>query len=180
MVYLDIDDADAVKVSIATVAAQVVYSGADLDGLLGANTQMQQLTVTTAASVGSYTLSEISILGTDQRGRARTVTATLTQANGGETLEFQSSDGTDVGVLDVTSITIPAMVDAAGAFTFGVADVIFDEEAKEIRGGAGNVAIVDWYSRATLVPCVAGEHHSVFVKKIMDVGTTAFPVMAYL
>ena len=179
LVYSDIDDADAVKASIATSALAVVYSGAQLDGLLGANTKMQQLTVSSSTAVGTYNLATITIVGTDQTGTARTVTATLTQVNGNETRNFQLA-GVDVGMLSVTSITIPAMVNAGGFFTFGVADAIFDDPARAVRGAAGVIAIENEQALAASLPCVAGEKHHVFVKKIMDAATTAFPIVAYI
>lgn len=183
--YTDIDDPNAIKTSIATVAAETTYTGADLNGVMAnpgpAYTKMHQLTVTTAVNAGSYNLAQISITGTDQYGNTRVVYATLTDTDGGETLSFKDSDGNDVGCMTAVSILIPAMVNTGGAFEFGVADVIFDDPAINIRGGSANDIAVEYEDGVgDTLACQIGEQHKVYVKKILDTGTTAFPITAYL
>ena len=190
--YADLDDVDAIKQSVATSVAAQSYSGATLDGVLAnpgpAKTKMHRLSVTTAASVGTYNITDaITATCTDQLGATRTLTATLTAVNGGETVEFTLSGGADAGAMTVSQIDVPAQNDANGAFEFGVTDVVFDSPARQIRGGAaGDVAVqyemdlASGVSFTDTLECVEGEHHDVFVKKILDTGTTAFPVKAYL
>jgi len=190
--YADIDDVDAIKLSVATAAVVKSYSGATLDGTFAnpgpAKTKMHRLSVTTAVHAGTYNITDaITATCTDQFGNSRTLTATLTNANGGETVEFTLADGSDAGAMTVSQIDVPAQNDALGSFEFGVTDVVFDDPARQVRGGAnGDIAVE--YEAALLtgtahqdvLPCEQGEHHDVFAKKILDTGTTAFPVTAYL
>lgn len=190
--YADIDDVNAIKTAVATAAVSKSYSGADLDGVMAnpgpALTKMHRLSVTTSASVGTYTItSAITATCTDQFGNTRTLSATLTAVNGNEIVEFTLADGSDAGAMTVTQIDVPAQNDANGQFEFGVTDVVFDQSARQIRGGAfGDVAVeydaelLSGTAHQDVLPCEQGEHHDVFVKKILDTGTTAFPVTAYL
>lgn len=199
--YADIDDDNAIKTAIATVAADTTYTAGDLNGVMAspgpALTKMHRLTVTTSASAGTYTIVRPLIFTcTDQRGNERLLYRTLTAVGGGEVLEFAALDGTDQGALTVVSIFIPEMNDASGSLEFGVSDVVFDEPCRQVRGGGGGKpglplfigveyqSLLDSTDNTTIIGdvlvCIEGERHDCFVKRILDTGTTAFPVTAYI
>lgn len=132
---------NAVVTSLATAAAPVVLSGVGLTGAkaggpyLGNGTSKgpRAITVTTSASGGAYAIgTPITVKGTDRGGNPITDQITLTQTGGGETLS------TSKGFATVTEIDIPAMANTAGAWTFGIGDVVLP--FRSIRTGtAGNV-----------------------------------------
>lgn len=194
--YTDIDDDNALVTAVATATSQATFTAASLDGAMAnpgpAFTKMHQLCVVTSASVGSYNIvDEITATCTDQFGVARTLTATLTDVNGGETVIFADSDGNELGAMTCSSIVVPAQNDTSGQFEFGVRDVMFDEPARELRGGAaGNIAVLYEVDLTIgepddVLPCLEGEHHTVSAWGILDTATDttatdAFPVTAYL
>lgn len=130
-------DVDAIKTSIATVAAPATYT--TFNGAIGgAFDPPRAVTVKTSASVGSYTLTAITFTGT-YGGQPVTDTITLTQTGGGETLYGDQPFDT------LTSIAIAAMSDTSGAFEFGVGDVYagagrFFRAVKAV-GGAGSIGL---------------------------------------
>lgn len=191
--YSDIDDPNAIKTSIATAVTKQTYDGAALNGTFAnpgpAKTKMHVLSVTTASNGGSYVVgSTIVFTCTDQRGKTRTLTATITNADGGETLDAVDADGNIVGAMTVSTIVVGAQADTGGAFEFGVTDVVFDDTVRQLRGGAaGDIAVeyeADLISGVVAftdtLQCIEGERHDCFAKKILDSGTDAFPVKAYL
>lgn len=114
--------ANAIKTSIATVAAPVTYSGGGLNGAIGAaaNALPRTITVTAAAHAASYVAgSTITITGTDSQGTVQSEVLTLVGTDGTETLV------TTHGFRTVTSVAIAAQADTLGAFTVGVRDVVF-------------------------------------------------------
>ena len=139
-----ITSANALVTSLATSASPSVISGAGLNGTIGANVftygtyaikTCQSVTVTTSTHTGSYNLVAITVAGLDAKGNAITDTLTLTQVNGNETLK------TSKGFTQVTSITVPAMVDALGAFTFGVTDLFFAQPPRWVIATAADSVI---------------------------------------
>lgn len=192
--YADIDDDDAIKTAVATVAADTTYTGADLNGALAnpgpALTKMHRLTVTTSSNAGSYTIVDpIVATCTDQYGATRSLEVTLTAVNGGEVLEFALENGTDAGALTVSSIAIPAMNDTGGQFEFGVSDVVFDEPCRQLRCGAAGDIVVNYEAESIsgtaiqdTLTGIEGERHDVFCKRILDDSgnTDAFPITAYI
>lgn len=188
--YDDIDDVDAIKTAIATSTSVASYSGAALNGALGASTKMHRLSVTTSAVAACYnTTDPIEFTCYDQFGHARTLYVTLTQAGGNETVEATLADGSDAGSLYTEQIDVPAQLKATGQFEFGVTDVVFDEPARQLRCGSAGDIVVEYeqlYDGSTAVSDtlsgVEGERHDVYAKKILDAAaaTDAFPITAYL
>jgi len=122
-VALNAVDTDGVKTAAATPVAAVTYSGVTLNGaamtaagLLA--TRPRAVSVTTTASVGTYNVADpIIVEGIEWRtGHAVTQALTLTDANGDETINGTVMFAADKPI----SIYVPAQVDAAGTFAFGV------------------------------------------------------------
>jgi len=116
-------DDDAIVTSFATSASPVTKSGAGLNGVVGATAMShpRSITITTAANTGSYNIVDpILVSGLDVDGNATSGNGTLTNADGGETIEiFAGLDGVD-GFASVTSVVFPAQIDAGGHFKVGV------------------------------------------------------------
>jgi len=181
-------DLDALVTSVATSAAIVTYTGATLTGVLGNPGPCimrcpQLVTVTTAASVGTYVLAAITVTGTDETGAALTDTLTLTQANGSETL------ATTAAFFTVTSIVRPAQSNANGSFQFGVRDLVFSNAnpCRQIRfGSAGDVQLgFVGGSGAPYIdttPGTEGEQHAALIRRVYGdtTITTSGPVTVYL
>lgn len=162
--------ANAIKLSIATSVAPITYSGVQLDGAVGAAVMSppRSIAVTTAAHAGSYTLTGITITGTDQSGNVQTEVLTLTAVNGGETVVGTKAFKT------VTSIAVLAMTDALGAFTFGTRDIF--ATPKRIRvGTTGALKVAYEDGTVDTIPAVlAGETLAISPNKIFgDASTTA-------
>lgn len=165
-------DIDAIKASIATVAAPVTYSGGQLDGVIGATSMApaRTVSVTTASNSGSYTAgSALLFTGTDAAGRTLTETLLLTAVNGGETIY-----GTK-GFKTVTSVAIEAQFDTGGHFSLGVRDVMCDKPPYMIRAnGAGNLHVAFDDGSEDTIPAMAAKEYITFapVKVFGDSGTT--------
>ncbi len=116
----DLLDADGIKTSIATVAAPVTYVVANLNGAAistGVLDLPRSVSVTTTSSVGAYAIASPIVVTGKRGGDVVTESLTLTQTGGNETIYgTQAFDS-------IASIAIPAMVNTAGTFTFGVADI---------------------------------------------------------
>src|SRR5574337_1095199 len=113
-------DADAIKTSVATVASAVSYSGAALNGAVGAGaiTPTKTISVTSSVSAATYnTTDPIVITGTNERGEVITDSLLLTAAGGNETIGGKHAFKT------VTKIDVPAQLGTGGAFTFGILDL---------------------------------------------------------
>lgn len=110
-------DIDAIKTSIATVAAPASYSGAQLDGAIGtgAISPSRQITATSSVSAGAYVAgSVITITGTTEEvGAADTDTMTVVGTGGGESL------ATTKHFSAVTQIDIEAQAQVTGSWQFG-------------------------------------------------------------
>lgn len=117
----DLSDVNGVKTSAATIASETTYLPAVMDGA-GINTSGQLLktartvTATLSSAVGSYSTDPIVVTGV-YGGATVTDTLTPSDADGGETLYGDQPFDT------LVSIAIPAQVDTAGAFEFGVGDI---------------------------------------------------------
>lgn len=179
--FAAIADADGLKTSIATSTSVATYSGATLNGALanpGPATipLTMNVSVTTTSQSNTYNItSPIVVTGTNAAGATITDSLTLTTDDGNETVAGTKAFAT------VTSIAVPAQSNTSGAFTFGVQNIVFDEAAREVRGGsAGNIVVGYDGSTTDTIPCLAGEHHKVFAKRIVSSGTTALPVTVYL
>lgn len=108
-------DPDGVKLSFASSATATTYGTADFDGAGGASLPSARgIVIVRSASAGAYTTDAITITGTAY-GEDVTLTFTPANANGGDTI----SSTEDFGLDTITSISIPAQVSGAGAFTVG-------------------------------------------------------------
>lgn len=125
--------ANAVVTSLATAAAPVTLTGAGLTGTTaGTFTAPRTVSVTTAASVGSYSIgvpNAITVIGTDYLGFAIQDTLVLTATGGGETITSTKA------FLAVTEIDLPAQVDTSGHWTFGVRDVMLPAPVSRVMAG---------------------------------------------
>lgn len=146
---------NTLKTAIATVAAPVTYQLlADFTGTLGARLfnglgPAFTLSVTTSASVGAYNVGAASqiIVNGWWSGAVAQQKFQLVATGGGETINVSPGQtGTSsLQPLDkVDSIVIPAQVNAAGTFAFGVVDMVAPSGSRfrYVRAAAaGNVAL---------------------------------------
>ncbi len=117
----DLGDTDAIKTSVATQATPQTYGPEDLNGAAQspeAFAGFEQVggipSVTTGANVGSYVVgSTVTFVGTWDGQEVRRV-ATLTDADGGETL---LADGPLDGA--PTSLEVEAQANGSGSLIFG-------------------------------------------------------------
>lgn len=169
--------ANAIKTSIATSTSVATYTGVQLNGSIGAAvfSLPQLVTVTNTNSVAAYnTTNAITITGENDQGVVITDTLLLTAANGNQTITSVKA------FLKITSIAVPAQLTTAGAFTFGVSDIVFSSPIREIRAGAAGNLIVGYQDATTdTVPLAAGERHLAYMTKIVSAGTTALPITIY-
>lgn len=165
-------DTDGIKTSIATAVAPATYITAGINGVIGlaAMTPARTLTVTTASHASSYVASStVVITGTDAADRIIAETFTLTGTGGGETIV-----GTK-GFKTVTSIVVAAQTDTAGAFEFGVRDILCSARPYMIRAnGAGNLHVAYDDGSEDTIPAMAAKEYITFapVKVFGDSGTT--------
>lgn len=126
-------DDDALKTSIASSDADVVYATTDLNGAVGLSKMTPPRNVTvTSTSHADIDAVAVVVRGKDVNGNVLTETITLT--NGGGV--------TDAGVKcfsSVTSITVPAQSGAGGALQFGFGTKV--GFAKRIKARAGLSAL---------------------------------------
>lgn len=165
----DAFDADAIKTSVGATAGAVVYSGADLNGVIGAATMSppRSVTVSRTSATGDYTLTPIVVTGT-YGGETVTDTLTPANANGGDTLYGdQPFDA-------IVSIARPAQVNTDGAFTFGVGDVWAgpDRWFRAVKGAADGVLALQYDASTDLLPVKAGVLESVLPSAVKASGTT--------
>lgn len=176
-------DDDAIVTTLATVTSVAALSGGDLDGVIGEAdcTPLRGLTVTTSAAVGAYTTGEdiVAVVEeVDSSGNVteKTLTAALTDADGGETIDFGNASGADASFTRVISITIPAMADTDGALTFGVGDIYArqNEKFKWLMGlGTGNVKVEYPGGIVDVLITADGRSHEVTPKRVFRAGTAA-------
>lgn len=115
----------------ATAATATTYAAADLLASTIA-TGPRGILVTRAAAVGSYTTDDIVVVGTAY-GEPVTLTFTPLDADGGDTIASTEALGLDT----ITSVTIPAQVDAAGAISLGfTSDMILYRPIRDLAGVA--------------------------------------------
>lgn len=168
------EDDDAIKTSIATSASAATYSGAGLNGVIGAGAIRftQRISATTSASVGTYKTgagNAITVTGTNEAGDTITDTITLSASGGGETKT------TTKGFASVTSIAVPGQNDTSGTFKFGVEDIQLLPPARAFRSGAAaNQTIVDQAGNSDATPFGAGETQELMVARV-DVSACSYP-----
>jgi hypothetical protein len=127
-------DTDAIKTSIASAAAEEVYEGADLNGLVGEGEMdpPRNLSVTTSAHTDIDAV-DVAVEGVDVNGDAITEDITLTDGGG----------VTDLGAKafkKVTKITVPAQSGAGGLLEFGFGTIL--GLGKKIVSRAGALAVL--------------------------------------
>lgn len=120
-------DTDGIKTAIATVAAITTYSGAALNGAVGAGVMSppRNPTVTASDSAGSY-VGSVTFTGVDINGNAITEAVAI------------SNNATAVGAkafAKITSIGLVAQTDTAGSLQFGFGAKM--GLAKKIKSRAG-------------------------------------------
>lgn len=163
---------NAIKMSIASAATPQSYSGAALNGAIGAAAMElpRTVSVTTSAHAGSYVpASTVTFTGTDKDGNAITEALALVATNGGETIVGLK------GFMQITQIDVQAQNDASGAFTFGVQDIVVPG-CRVVRVGTGGDLHVTYASgiQSTIPKVQAGESRPMNVTKVWgDSKTTA-------
>lgn len=136
-------DDDAIKTAIASVASTVTYSGAALNGAIGAGaiSPPRNITVTTAGSTPADAPATATITGTAIDGSAQTDTI-----NVGQTATTVA--GTKAFAA-VTSIALSAGDGTGATLAFGTGNVIgLDSKLRDVGGVAG---IVKEVANATVV-----------------------------
>ncbi len=123
---------NAIKTSVATVAAPVTYITSGINGSIGLGTMAlpRVITATLAAQAASYVAgSVITVTGTDASDAVQTDTMTIVGTDGTESLYTTKFFKT------VVSITIAAQADTLGAFVFGVQDAFVPGGSVMLRVG---------------------------------------------
>ena len=134
--------ATAIKTAIATVAAATTYSGADLNGSIGAGVipEGRNITITTAGVTPADAPATAVINGT-YRGKAQTETITVAQT---------ATIATGVKCFDrVTSIVLPAADGVAATLSFGIGSMLGTR--RKPMGRAGGVNLVREVAVGSLV-----------------------------
>lgn len=177
-------DDDAIVTDLTTAASEVVLSGGDLDGAIGGAdcTPWRGLSVTTDVAVGAYTtgVDIVAVVEIERDGQTseRTITAQLTLADGGETVDFTGEGNLDGAFQRVISITIPAMADTDGTIKFGVGDVYArlgqsGERFSYVMGLADGNVKVGYPGGVDVLATAAGRVHAAEPHKVFRAGTTA-------
>jgi hypothetical protein len=187
-------DADAIKTTIATVAAGVIYAGAALNGATASAgtatpapsglTGVAQYPIAVASSnAGSYVNgSTIQFSGTFS-GETVTRTATVSGTGGGATFVAN-------GPLDTCNgITVAAQADTSGAWTFGWNDIackVVNGQTQPFRVlrplSTGNCVITCGSGHDATVPLVSGgpdELVDILRVKFSNVATTVTNINLY-
>ncbi len=112
-----IADADAIKLAVASSTSVATYTGAALDGIVGASaiSPARNPTVTvggTAASILDGSVVTVTGLGSDDDATPRTSLVTLSATAGTYTGDWMLSS--------ITSIDVPAQLGAGATLTFGL------------------------------------------------------------
>lgn len=170
-------DDDAIKTSIATSTSAQSYTGAGLNGAIGAAEidLPKSISITTGASGATYNVTDpIRITGLDWRGDVIYEDVLLTAAGGGETLQ------TTKGFAFVTALTVPAQLGTGGTFKFGILDLVFNHGARLLRhGAAGTVVVRTQAGKSRSLVGLEGEKQDVIISRIVAAGTT-FPFTVYI
>lgn len=134
---------NAIKTAIATVTSTVTYSGADLNGAIGAGSisPPRNITITTAGATPSDAPATAVITGLAIDGSAQTETISV-----GQTATTVAGAKAFASVISIA----PAAADGTGAtLAFGTGNVIgLDSKLRDVGGVAG---VVKEVANATLV-----------------------------
>lgn len=170
-------DDDAIKTSIATVAAATTYSGAQLNGVTGEGAlpgRSAGISITASSSVGSYSTAAILVTGLNWRSEIITESIALTTANGNEVIQ------TTLGFYKCTSVAFPPMVNTSGAFKIGVKDLLFQPAARGFHAGkatSGDYKIVSPRGQSATITLVPG-FYPLAVSKV-DSTQADYPFIAF-
>ena len=180
-------DADGVKTVAAAPIAATTYAGAALNGAVQAAgfEFPRYVTVTSTANAATYNTTDPIVVTGTRSGITFTAALQLTNAGGGETIT------STIPFENVTSIAVPAQLQAAGGLAFGVVDMGCPLAApagvagdpipfRSVKvNGAGNL-VVGWADGSTTtIPCLAGDREPVLAHRIYGT-STATPIVAYL
>lgn len=179
-------DADGVKTVAAAPIALTTYSGAALNGAVqtaGFNFP-RFVTITTAVNAATYNTTDAILITGTRSGVVTTATVTPTNAAGGETLTTTTPFDT------VTSVRVPAQLQAAGGISIGVIDMGCRCEVnagalggeipyREVKvNGAGDLLVRFYDGTTETIPCLAGDRESILVHRIYGT-STATPIVVY-
>lgn len=115
----DLAQPTAIKLAVATSTSAQSYSGAALNGAVGAGPiyAARSVSVTTAPAAGAYDVADpIVVTGVDGGGNALVDQIVLTKPNGGETVSTLFHFGA------AASVAFHAQTLTTGSFTIGYAD----------------------------------------------------------
>jgi hypothetical protein len=142
-------DVDAIKASIASSASAESYSGADLDGAVGAGTMdpPRNITITTSAHADIDAVA-VTITGKDVNGDDITEDITLTDGGG-------VTNAGAKAFAEVTQIDVPAQSGTGGALEFGFGAIL--GLARPLKERAGLVAVLKQIEAGADVGPTAGD-----------------------
>jgi hypothetical protein len=188
----ELTDVDGYVDGLTTSTSAAALTVADFNGVLapGAGPGLPPKTgiafwpsVTTAAAVGAYALADIVFTGT-YNGATVARTATLTDADGGETI---IADGP---LETLTAIDIDAMADTDGEFDFGfsgvspVLDALGTEKTWQIvahtdAAAADTGAVVVGYANGETDTVEMAKGEQLLAKPTRVFATTTVPITIY-
>lgn len=121
-------DTDAFKAATPTATTAAVYATTDLDGALANPGPVEEAamlvprypSVTSSTSAATYNTTDPIIFTGTRGGQVATVSLTLTQAGGNETV---IAAATDEPLDTLTSISVPAQLQEGGTIAFGFSGI---------------------------------------------------------
>lgn len=133
------------KTNIATSVAAAVYQGSALDGTVGGSVFVAPRTVSvTQVTTGNHYAGSVTFYGVDAMGKAISEAVALT-ANPG----VLTTTSTTKFFAQVTRISVPAQLDAAGTLSFGVSGVAIGLARKiKTRSGANPFLLFEFVDGA--------------------------------
>ena len=167
-------DANAIKTSVASVAAPTVYEGAALNGVLGSGLMnpARNVTISTAGVTPADAPATALIEGKDLDGRSLSETIVVSQVA-----------GTAVGVkafARVTKITLPAADGVDALLEFGFGDKI--GLSKSIKTRAGLTTLLQEIeagvvvTTGTIADSVVGAPHGTYLAAMVPDGAKDYAV----
>lgn len=179
-------DTDGIKTAEQAPIALTTYSGVDLNGAVHvAGFYFPRYpSVTTTASAATYNTTDPIVVTGTRGGIVCTVELLPTAAGGNETIVGTTPLET------VTSIAVPAQLQAAGGLAFGVSGlgpfaeivagaIVGNEPYREAKaGGAGTLVLIFPDGTTDSPTCIAGEREPVLFEGI-GATSTATPITVY-
>lgn len=185
----NVTSTNGLKTSFGTSASAVDVLPADLNGAEWDATNseikgaMRYVTINRSSAAGKYTTTPIVLYYKDQDGKTTDANGvTLTQS-----VTPLSADGNDqlaftIPIDRFVKFAFPAQAATGGAFTIGVKDIAFKPEraCRAVRAGAAGNLVVNYDGgRADTLPLEKGERADIVPTKIVDSGTTAYPITVH-